>query len=73
MSFWVLENTKHNYVKIHRAQCGCCRDGQGPRSGHTGRWLGPFATYTEARAAADNTKKRTDSIDCKLCNPRSSD
>ncbi len=72
MPFWVLENTNHNYVKIHRAECGCCKDGQGPRAGHTGLWLGPFANYTEALATARNTNRRSYSIDCRRCNPRSS-
>ena len=70
MSFWVLENTKHNYAKIHRAECGCCKDGQGPRPGHTGLWLGSFATYTEALAAAENTKRHTDNVNCKKCKPQ---
>ena len=71
MSFWVLENTKHNYAKIHRAECGCCKNGEGPRPGHTGRWHGPFATYTEALAVAKNTRRPGDSYGYRLCNPQS--
>ena len=70
MSFWVLGNTKHNYAKIHRAECGCCKDGQGPRLGHTGLLLGSFATYTEALAAAKSTKRHTDNVNCKKCKPQ---
>lgn len=69
MSFWVLENTMHNYARIHMSECGCCKNGQGPRPGHTGLWLGPFANYTEALAAAKKTKRRTDNVNCKLCKP----
>ena len=70
MSFWVLENTLHAYAKIHRAECGCCKDGKGPRTNHIGRWNGPFITYIDALAAAKNTKRRY--IDpCKLCHPES--
>ena len=69
MAFWVLENTKHGYAKVHRADCGCCKDGKGPGSDHTGQWHGPFATYIEALAAAKNTKKR-DIAPCKLCHPQ---
>ena len=73
MSFWVLENTQHNYAKIHRAECGYCKDGQGPRLGHTGRWIGPFAPYAEALAAAKDTRRHTDSVNCKGCKPQSFD
>jgi hypothetical protein len=67
MSFWVLENTMRNYAKIHRAECGFCKNGQGPRPGHTRRWLGPFPTYAEALTAAKNARSATNSYNCKLC------
>jgi hypothetical protein len=71
MTFWVLENTMHNYAKIHLSDCGSCNNGQGPRIGHIGLWLGPFPTYSEALATAKNVRKATDSYNCKKCKPQS--
>lgn len=48
MSFWVLENTVHNYVRIHLAECPSCNYGKGPRPDHTGRWHREFLSYQEA-------------------------
>ena len=30
MPFWVVENTKHDYTMIHRAECGAARVGETP-------------------------------------------
>ena len=68
MTFWVLENKKHNYAKIHRGECGCCKDGQGPRPDHTGCWHGPFTEYKQALTTAKNIKHDVSS--CKLCKPQ---
>jgi len=57
MRFWVLENTVHDYVRIHLAECRYCNNGQGPRPGHRGNWTG-FASYREALAWARSRKRR---------------
>lgn len=47
--FWVLENKMHQYLMAHVGECGYCKCGQGPRSGHTGLWHGPYSQYIEAQ------------------------
>lgn len=63
MRFWVLENTKHNYARIHLADCRYCRNGQGPRPGHTGNWTG-FESYGAALVHAQSTNKRLATCTC---------
>ncbi|HTW30811.1 MAG TPA: 4-hydroxy-tetrahydrodipicolinate synthase [Candidatus Sulfotelmatobacter sp.] len=55
--FFIYENWAAGPHKIvlHRAACGQCSHGKGRPSGHDAnhsRWIGPFSTVTEARAAA---------------------
>ena len=66
MRFWVLENTVHGYFRIHLADCRYCRQGQGPKPGHTGKWTG-FDTYEEALAYGQATGKRFATGSC--CHP----
>ena len=68
MSFWVLENSKNSYAKIHLAQCHTCHNGNGPKAGKTtGLWRGPFPSYNDAHTWAQGARKYVDS--CKFCNP----
>jgi 4-hydroxy-tetrahydrodipicolinate synthase len=55
--FFIYENWAAGPHKIvlHRANCGQCSHGKGRPSGHDlnhSRWHGPYATLTDARAAA---------------------
>ena len=50
--YWVLKNKVKRYTRIHKAEAGHCRNGEGPRPGHTGCWQG-FESYEEARIWAD--------------------
>ncbi len=70
LSFWVLEHKKQSYAKVHKAECGCCKNGRGPKASHPGFWHGPFETYIEAQAAANKIRRYVDN--CKLCKPESS-
>lgn len=68
MSFWVLENDMHNYVKIHRGDCYHCNNGTGPRNDRTGLWRGGFHSYQEAQNWARNSGRPIEHP-CKHCHP----
>lgn len=69
MGYYVLENTMHNYSRIHLSDCPSCKHGEGPRPGHTGCWHGEYNTFQEA---LDKTRKigRPLAPDCSKCGPR---
>jgi hypothetical protein len=67
MSFWVMDNTKDCCARIHMDYCHTCKNGKGPESRGTGKWHGPFETYSAAQSWALHTRKYVDN--CKLCNP----
>ena len=70
MSFWVLENRKSGYAKIHLAHCHTCNNGHGPKPGTNGNgsWKGPFSCFNDAFTWAKSARKYVDS--CKFCNPK---
>ena len=72
-SYWVLENTRGNYVRIHAGACHLCREGQGPNRGQPGLWHGPFPTYIEARDMAVGSGRAlgAGTGNCKVCKPES--
>ena len=58
VGFWVYENwvAAGHQGKVHRGECGFCNHGAGVHGGgqtRNGRWLGPFRTPEEAKAAAE--------------------
>lgn len=60
MEFWIYQNHLHGYVKVHRADCGHCRNGRGSHGTHSkryGEWVGAFGSQKEACAAAARTGK----------------
>ena len=63
-------------IKIHRANCGFCQNGngmQGVGSNHRGFWAGPFNSYQDIVAALDQLNDKFINppglIDCNRCNP----
>ncbi len=68
MSFYILENTQHNYVKIHRGSCPSCKCGKGPIEGHTGNWSSEFQTYQQALNASRKINRPL-ANHCKRCHP----
>ena len=68
MSFYVLENTAHNFVRIHQGSCPSCNYGKGPREGHTGKWSREFRTYQQALDWAQSTNRPL-ANHCKRCHP----
>jgi len=69
MLLWTLEDTKQNYIKIHSAQCHCCKNAEDPRSGRPRHWRGPFTSYTDALAWTKTIKRPADN--CKFCKAQS--
>lgn len=72
-AFWIYENWVHDRVRIHRASCVWCNNGDGfhdTTSTANGQWL-PFDTYREAAGAASVTG-RADVADCPTCHPADS-
>jgi hypothetical protein len=67
MTFWVQENKKQCYAKVHRSTCSSCKNGKGPKD-NAGYWHGPFAEFNEAVEKAKSIKKNIDN--CKLCRPQ---
>ena len=68
MSFYVLENTVHNYVRVHRGSCPSCKYGKGPIEGHTGKWSNEFQTYQQALSFAQSIDRPL-ANNCKICHP----
>lgn len=71
--YWVFENTRGNYVRIHAGECHLCRAGQGRSRGRAGQWHGPFSTYSEAHemAAGSGRELGAGTGNCKVCKPES--
>lgn len=71
MNYWIYENHVHDFARVHRAECRFCCDGAGLHRKGTvavaGRWLGPFATVTQAVAEADRLGRETSR--CSVCEP----
>jgi hypothetical protein len=78
MSFWVLENDKGGYAKIHLETCHTCNRKYGLKPGNNGsgfnhstnhngnrRWTGPFSSFEEAMIWAKEVRKHVDV--CKFC------
>jgi hypothetical protein len=70
--YYVYENwqAEEHKAVIHFADCSFCKNGQGihPEAGsENGQWHGPFKTYQEASAGAQNTGGRP--RDCQHCRP----
>ena len=71
MEFYIYENWTHDRVRIHRASCGYCNNGDGTQastSPKNGRWLGPFDNRALVFAKAKSLK-RMDTKPCGTCNP----
>jgi len=66
--YWVLKNNNKSYTRIHKSECGHCKNGEGPRPDHTGCWQG-FESYEEARIWADSIGWRVFSCANHLCQP----
>ena len=65
MTFWIMDNTKHCYTKIHTEQCHNCKNGRGPNSGKARYWHGPFLSYLEALTWAKSARSYVET--CKFC------
>ncbi|MFZ2468584.1 MAG: hypothetical protein WAW54_09330 [Parvibaculum sedimenti] len=78
-SFFVYWNSIKKTVRIHRAACGACKNGEGmhERRIDAGRtttydWL-PYPTYKAALAEAQTQARKLGAkakLDCGLCNPQ---
>jgi hypothetical protein len=82
-TFYVYWNTVVKKIRIHRSECGACKNGRGMHEGkigvargHTEDWI-PAATYQEAVAIAGGLQREKhvlkvlrSSIDCGLCRPQ---
>ena len=68
MTYWVYEDDPTNRVRVHRATCGYCNDGQGVKGSRRSdnRWHGPFGTKQEAIELALSTG-RPDAGGCGSC------
>ncbi len=60
MSYWVYEDDPTNRVRIHKAECVYCNDGQGIKGARLtdNRWHGPYGTEQEAIDKARGTGRR---------------
>jgi hypothetical protein len=66
MTFWVYENWTHRRARVHKATCGCCKNGTGVHdqdSGRNGKWHGPYGDGDMALAGAQLLAQR----DTALC------
>ncbi len=71
-SYYVYENwTAENKARIHVGECKFCNYGRGNHPESTqknGRWLGPYGSYSEAQAFAEETGRTVSN--CKSCDPQ---
>lgn len=70
MAYYLYENRQQRKVRIHRADCGNCQDGQGKTGlgpvSATGCWHGPFKTYRNALRRSQ-TLGQPDVRACRVC------
>ena len=68
MDYWVYEDHPTNRVRIHKAACSRCKEGQGIKGSRLpdNRWHGPFGTEQEAIKVALETGRR-DAKGCWFC------
>jgi len=69
MSFYVYQNWTHDRVRVHRGDCGHCKDGKGSQpnaTGSNGRWYGPYESQESALRIAKSLDQR-DTRPCGHC------
>ena len=68
MNYWVYEDDTTNRVRIHKAACSRCKEGQGMKRARLpdNRWHGPFKTEQEAIDVSLETGRR-DAKGCWFC------
>ena len=73
--FYVYESGSANRARVHKADCGFCRHGEGSRRrrkskspGGSVRWHGPYDAREAAFSAMENLGKK-DIGACSACNP----
>jgi len=80
--FYVHWNTVVRKIKIHRGECGACKEGEGMHEGRIAAGRGvtydwkAASTYTEARDIAERLEQQKPILrkgrgkwDCGLCHP----
>jgi F-type H+/Na+-transporting ATPase subunit beta len=72
MNYYVYEDDKRQYARVHLGNCQYCNQGKGIFLTHpiTTRWHGPFATVADAQAFALSLKKKN-AGSCGHCLPNS--
>ena len=77
--FYTHKNFPRKFVKIHRAQCPSCNNGNGIHNeiiiGANGGWDGPFKKYQIALGHANEVlinelREGAEILNCKRCNPQ---
>ena len=70
MNWWVYEDDVTKRVRVHRATCSDCNDGQGKSGSRLpdNRWHGPFPARQEAIDKALSTGRK-DAKGCGNCLP----
>jgi hypothetical protein len=69
--YWVYENWTNRRVRVHRGECGHCKDGHGCQiedPGRNGKWHGPFNDRSEVFDVAKRLA-RLDTKSCAVCSP----
>lgn len=61
--FWIYENwAASNIARIHRAECGYCKNGKGchktKHGNKNGMWHGPYTTRQAAHSAAGRLNQK---------------
>ncbi|MBI5118637.1 hypothetical protein HZA56_19380 [Candidatus Poribacteria bacterium] len=71
MGYYVHLSKASGEARIHYGNCPQCNHGFGsqytPEKLEAGKWLGPFSSYSNAEAAAEETEARV--LDCVDCMP----
>jgi hypothetical protein len=71
MGYYVCLSKASGEARIHYGHCLQCNHGFGsqesPPKLETGKWIGPFSSYSNAEAAAEENEARV--LDCVDCMP----
>lgn len=76
MPFYIYHNKDAHTLKIHKAECFCCNEGQGRRNDSHGFWLPEgnvgYNTYHDAQFVAQGLENELQIgyTNCEHCDPQ---
>lgn len=72
MNYYIYHDKVTRSAKLHRGDCGACKEGKwmhGHQNPRENEWYGPFASRHDAQRHAQQVGVMTILTDCGLCKP----